>query len=232
MERVTYKRAVGIGALVFIALEVVLLPLIQLNVCDAVEYWQYSAVILAFLFSLLCLRGDRRGDLVRLGLAITLVADYFLVIDGDAYLAGVVTFIFVQIAYFAYLVLEDERKTVRLTNIYTRIGLCAVLIIAAYAVLGERTDALAIASVLYYANLVMNAVFAFLLGRRGRALAIGLVLFAMCDLCIGLETLCDIYIKTDAFDFMYEGSFNLPWVFYQPSQVMIGLSLCGNIKDK
>lgn len=230
--RIDYKRALGIGALIFIAFELILLPFIQLDVLDAVEYWQYLSVILAFLFSLLCLRGDRRCDLVRLGLAITLVADYFLVIDGKAYLAGVITFICAQIAYCLYLVLEDGRRAVRLANIYTRVGLCAALIIATYAVLGENTDALAIASVLYYANLVLNVVFAFLLGKGGRVFAIGLALFAMCDLCIGLETLGDLYIKSDAFDFMYKGSFNLPWVFYQPSQVMIGLSLYGKIKDK
>ena len=229
--RIIYKKAADIGAIILIALELVLFVLMHLRVGGMTSYWQYSAVLLAFLFSLFSIKGEHRGHLVVLGLAFTLVADYFLVLRGDAQLGGVIAFCFAQLAYLAYIFLTDDRKGIRLTNILTRVGLCTLLIIAAYAVLGDGVDALAVASVIYYSNLAVNTVFAFLLGKKGRVFAIGLVLFAACDLLLGLGILGDAYLDTDAFDFVF-GYFNLPWVFYQPSQVMIALSVYSKIQEK
>ena len=82
---------------------------------------------------------------------------------------------------------------------------------------------------IYYGNLVANAVFAFLLGRRDRIFAIGLVLFGMCDIWIGLEVLFSSYLDSNLMDFVYNANYNLPWVFYQPSQTLIALNLLGKV---
>lgn len=213
-----------VAATVFVTAHVILFPLIQFTPGDVSSISSYISIVLVFLFSCL-LRCEGESKFVRLGLAFTLVADYFLVICDDAQLEGVIAFIFVQASYCAYLTLRDKRKTVRFSSLVSRVSLSLILIVAACIVLGDDVDALAITSVLYYANLVLNTVFAFLLGKRERIFAIGLLLFCMCDLCIGLEVLFSSYMQSDVLDFFYSSYLSLPWVFYQPSQVLIGLSL-------
>ena len=209
----------------FIIGEIILFPCIQLTPVDVSIFSSYLSIVVVFLFALFVPRCRGAEHFIRLGLLFTLVADYFLVICDDAQLEGVIFFIPVQLAYFIYLIAREERGYVRSANTVTRIAVSAVLTAAAFAVLGEDVDALAIASVIYYVNLVVNIIFAFILGRGERIFATGLLLFAMCDLCIGLEVLFSSYINLDVSDIFYGDYFNLPWVFYQPSQVLIALSL-------
>lgn len=98
---------------------------------------------------------------------------------------------------------------------------------AVFLVLGENTDALALVSLCYYANLVVNILAAFTRFRQRRLLSIGLVLFLLCDTVIGLQMANGVYLP------IREGSlihriisvdFNLAWFFYLPSQVLIALS--------
>lgn len=220
-----YEKCVRISALVFVILEVIYFPLIQLTPGDVSAFWSYIAIATVALFALVSIKGEPDGHLIRLGILFTLVADYFLVLADDAQLEGVIAFVAVQMCYFAYLFIREKRKKIRVLNAASRAVLSAVLVAAAFIVLGEDTDPLAVVSVLYYGNLVANAVFAFVLGREERIFAIGLVLFAMCDLCIGLEVLCSSYLDSSVMDFAYGAYLNLPWVFYQPSQVLIGLRL-------
>ena len=232
-EAIDYKKVVKLAALGFIALEVALFPIIQLTSWDVSSYACYSAVILVALFTLISIKGEQDGHLIRLGILFTLVADYFLVLADDSELEGVIAFCAVQLCYFAYLTVREKRRSVRLINAVSRVLLSALLVVMAFVVLGEDTDALAVVSVLYYGNLVANVVFAFLLGREERIFAIGLTLFSICDLCIGLEMLFDSYLKSSLFDFVYSSHLNLPWVFYQPSQTLIGLHLGTKInKDR
>ena len=108
----------------------------------------------------------------------------------------------------------------------------AVLIVTA-AVLKQRTDALALVSMLYYANLILNVVFAFADFRKHALLSIGLLLFLFCDTVIGLSML-DGYlaIPQDAliYRFIHPG-FDLAWACYLPSQVLITLSLLDKRKS-
>ena len=177
-------------------------------------------------------RREWRSYLIRLGLLFTLVADYFLVVDSEMLLEGVIAFTLAQAAYFAYLLTVEHRVRVRNANVVSRVAISIVLVLAAILVLGASVDALAIASVIYYSNLVINAVFAFVADRRERTLAIALVLFAMCDLSIGLGVLFDTYLRSDALDFIFNSGFNLAWIFYQPSQVLIALRTYQKMKTK
>ena len=216
-----------IAAIAFIALEAALFPLIHLGRGGVDASACYLAIILVDLFALVTLpcAADKRLHLIRLGIAFTLVADYFLVLADDSELEGVLAFIVVQIFYAAYLFVREEKRTVKIISLALRGALMAGLVVVAFAVLGESTDPLAIASVIYYGNLVISCVFAFLLGREERIFAIGLLLFSMCDIWIGLEVLFSSYIGSDLMDFVYNANYNLPLVFYQPSQVLIALRL-------
>ncbi len=202
-----------------------LFPLIQLTPIDVSAKASYLAIILVFLFAVFVTGKEKETHLVRLGLGFTLVADYFLVLSDDAELYGVVSFIFVQLAYCVYLFTQEKRRRVQSFSLAFRVTITAVLVIVCVIVLGRDTDALSLVSVIYYASLVSNVIFAYMLGRKERVLAIGLTLFAMCDLCIGLEVLTSSYFDSSALSFFYGDNLNLPWVFYQPSQVLIALSL-------
>ena len=222
-------RAIELGAmriptLIFIGCELALFPCIQLTNGGVSGFFSYLSIALVAAFSLFTLGGKRKSHFIRLGILLTLVADYYLVLCTDKYLEGVVSFVFVQMAYFAYTVLAEDRTSYRYANLFTRLCLSGLLVVVAYAVLGEDTDTLSVVSVIYYANLVVNMLFAFLLGRGGRLFAIGLALFAMCDLTVGMENLTSLYLDSDVFSFFYGDYINLPWIFYQPSQVLIGLS--------
>ena len=176
-----------VTALTFILMQVAIFPLIQFTPGNVSAEWSYVSIILCVIIAFVFFDSDRADHLIRMGLCCTLVADYFLVVDGDKLLEGVIAFTFVQTAYFAYLYLRERRRALRIANVISRTVVSLALIIGAFIVLGEDADALAIVSVIYYANLVINTVFAFTQGRRERVFAIGLLLFCMCDLCIGLE---------------------------------------------
>ena len=224
-----YRKITRIAAAVLIALEMALFPMIHLGRDSADVVGCYLAIVLVALFALVTLWGERDGHFIRLGIGFTLVADYFLVIADNSELDGVISFIAVQACYFAYTLVRETRTKVRYVNIASRIFIVVGLTITAFLVLGEDTDALAIASVIYYGNLVANAVFVFLLGKRDRIFAIGLVLFGMCDIWIGLEVLFSSYLDSNLMDFVYNANYNLPWVFYQPSQTLIALNLLGKV---
>ena len=225
MKAFNFEKFTRVAAIVLVALELMCFPMIHFGSGGVDVFGCYLAIVLVALFTLVTIKGDRVGHLIRLGIAFTLVADYFLVIAADSQLEGVIAFIAVQVCYFAYTLVREKRTRVRRINIASRAVLMVGLVIAAFAVLGDGADPLAIASVLYYGNLVANAVFAFLLGKRERIFAIGLVLFAMCDIWIGLEVLFSSYLGSNVMDFVYSANYNLPWIFYQPSQVLIGLRL-------
>lgn len=230
-DTVAYRKTVRMAALVFIILEALLFPMIQNTSFSVSGVPAYSSIVLVAIFALISIKGEPEGHLIRLGIAFTLVADYFLVLSNDSELEGVIVFTVVQICYFVYLFVREERPALRAANVCSRVLFSAILVIVAFSVLGENTDALSIASVIYYGNLVANVIFAFALGREERLFAIGLLLFAMCDLCIGLETLSGSYLNSSTLDFFYGDHLNLPWVFYQPSQTLIALHLGSKINS-
>ena len=225
MQKSIYNKVMKIALFVFVAFQLLLFPQIQLTTAYVSRISSYCAIALVVLFAFLCYRGLPGVWFIRVGLVFTLVADTFLLLCKDADLNGVLTFIVVQMAYFVYLVVSEERSTLRHANILTRLIISLILLMVVFAVLGDGADTLSIASVIYYGNLVTNTVFAFARGRKERWFAWGLLLFCMCDLCIGFETLFSSYLGSNALDFFYSDTLNLPWVFYHPSQVLIGISL-------
>ena len=75
--------------------------------------------------------------------------------------------------------------------------------------------------------MLCNVVFAFLSFSQNPLLAIGLVLFALCDTVIGLDLL-DAYLpafRDSAINKLLHPGFNLAWMFYLPSQALLAISL-------
>ena len=216
------------AALPFLIAEGVLGYFVQRG--DFVTEAMYFCVVLAFVFSVASLSRTPAVEfnLIRIGLLITLLADYYLVVSSPArQLSGVITFFFVQMAYFLALLVSDKCRTRRIVHIAVRCGATVLVIPIAFLVLGESVDALAIFSALYYVNLVTSTVFAFLNYKRWWLFGIGLVAFCLCDASIGFTFLANEYIGAAEGSIIYKianSGVNLAWVFYVPYLAIAGVT--------
>ena len=187
----------------------------------------YLSIVLCFLFAL---QGIESTPLLVAGLACTVGADFCLVVsDPIQRLWGMVFFLGAQTLYAIHLHLKQPNKIFLLT----RIALTAAAGIVAAAVLKENVDALAVVSVCYYANLILNAVAAFTQWRRCKLLPIAFVLFILCDTIIGLQVASMGYLPIAEGSVLHNlifSGFNTAWLFYLPSQVLI--SLCCLVKGE
>ena len=173
---------------------------------------KYFGILLCLGFALLaCVKWE--GDkLVPIALALTAIADWFLLVRNDHYPIGIALFLCVQGVYLLRLRSWGAGDAWPL-----RAGLalaaCAGLYILHLATLVNLLAGL------YFSQLLSNAVLAWTRpGPLRRAFALGLTLFAGCDLCVGLfNTLppaSPLYLPVSV------GM----WFFYLPSQVLIALS--------
>ena len=208
---------------VFLCIEAVLYYFVLTGSGMTFTVTAYTGIALCFTFS--WITGiTKQNWLMVAGLACTVGADYCLVIcDPIQQLWGMVFFLGAQIFYA--ISLYRKRKNNVLLGI--RIGLSVVALVVAFVVLKENVDPLALISVCYYANLIMNMVTAFTQWDKCKLLPIGFVLFILCDTIIGLQVASSGYLpipKDSAlYSFLFNG-FNTSWMFYLPSQVLIALS--------
>ena len=179
---------------------------------------KYAAVILCFLWSLGCPE-NTDGLLARWALSLTLAADLFLLVLDRWYWAGVACFCVVQILY---LIRIRRAGGWPLWSDLAPRALAAAGLLGLAAGLGALNGLTALA-LCYFSQLACNAVAALLLGRRGRVLAAGLLLFVGCDLCVGLMNLAPTLaalLPDPLFSFARVGM----WLFYLPSQALITLT--------
>lgn len=182
---------------------------------------EYISIILCFLYGLFCV--GKENIWIVCGLAFTVIADFFLVVcDPIEQLWGMMAFSVTQIFYAITL----HKHTANHALLLIRCGLLLVAECVAVVVLREKTDLLALISVFYYGNLVMNLVEANIRFRNGALLAIGLILFLLCDTVIGLQVAAGGYLPIPEGSILHKilfMDFHLSWFFYLPSQVLIAL---------
>ena len=210
----------------FLAVEVALAIMIQTTI-GITSVVCFSSVTVALGFALTLFRLDLDYFATCVALLLTVCADVFLVLlFPQNKLAGMILFLFVQIAYGFKMFLQDKTKTGKVVHLSTRVGLVILAVTLTIVVLGEKADAVSVISMAYYANLLLNIVLAFM--RKNFVFAVGLVCFALCDALIGLQVLSEVVISFPEGSFIYallHPPFNLVWAFYLPSQTLIALSL-------
>lgn len=218
----------------FVLLETVLGILLQCAHGATVRYASFLSIILAALFCLLFARRTPSYLLTQAALLFTVGADFFLVLlEERQQLYGMICFLFVQAFYFLRLYAEDPNKRRRHVHLYARLLATLLFLALTGAVLKEKTDALALVSMAYYANLLLNIVFSLLQNGWRSLFSIGLVLFVLCDTLIGLSCL-DPYITVGEDSFVWtliHPGFDLAWAFYLPSQMMLSMSLLNWKRD-
>lgn len=216
MKRIK-DNPIGVG--LFLALESALyLHLLCTNHFGSM----FGSILVCFLFALWQRKKETR--FLVIGMAFTVAADICLVLcNPQPKLLGMVFFLFAQTAYAIHLQSVRKKKEFLLL----RSGLVIIALLITILVLGNKTDALALVSLAYYANLLMNIAEGFSQHSLNKLLPLGFVLFLLCDTVIGLQVAADGYLaireSSTLYQILYPG-FNLAWLFYLPSQVLITLS--------
>ena len=227
LEKLWIDKVITIPAICFFIIEAALGFFIQFSSASLERILCFSSVALALLFALFTFKKNTCGALTFLGLVFTVCADVILVLipEGNKLIA-MCFFSLVQIFYFIRVFIENSNARTRKNHIIFRIELLFIALILPLAVLGSDTDALSIVSMMYFANLITNTVFAFCNAKRAPSFAIGLLLFAFCDVFVGLSMI-DAYVSISETSFVYaitHTDINLIWAFYVPAQMLISLS--------
>lgn len=228
------KKRFLIPFCVFLIIQVVLYVLILfVPSLKHTNVWEYISICLSFafaLFALIICRG-RLSLFVSLALFFTLVADTFLVLLNPwlnviTQSIAMTSFSFCQMIYLYILWLYSKNKTERIINLCIRLVVFLGLLITAIIMLKSQFSYLVAISLFYFSQLFCNIVFAFLHVKENPLLAIGLLLFIGCDLVIGFQNICTIFSLSDT-NLIYiiaYSSFNITWLFYLPSQVILSIS--------
>lgn len=198
----------------------------------------YICIVLSFLMCFFFFEKSNKYIFTQLALLFTVIADYFLVILDEYYLLAMSVFLLAQVCYSVKIYFELETKKEKL--IYVIIRGCAVLlsVLLPIVILKDSTDILTIISVNYYVLLVISMIYAFILCKKSKfnlIFAIGLLLFVCCDFFVALgnfESYFDISKKSLIYKVTYH-EINFSWIFYVPSQALLGICLLENkIKEK
>ena len=189
---------------------------------------RFATVVLACLFCVLFAERSREYLLTQAALLLTVCADWFLVLPPSPnQLPGMLFFAASQLAYAARLYGSDGRPSRRRAQIISRLCLSVIAMTAAVLVLGKVTDAVALISLFYYANLALNIAFAWTQASKQFMMAVGLTLFLLCDTLVGFAFL-DSYLTVaegSLIDRINHPGFDLAWAFYLPSQMLLAVSL-------
>lgn len=217
-------RLYPIAAGLFAAAEATLGVLVHTVKGCLVPWVSYAAVLLAFGFCLLSARRSAVFLLTALALLFTLAADYILVLHPEhSTLLAMLFFLSVQLLYGARLLLGAAARRL---SLLLRAALSVLALLLPLLVVGERADALALVSMLYFANLLTNAALALGDLRRSPMLALGLLFFVLCDVFVGFGMLGEYLPVAEGtlWAWMAAPPINMAWVFYVPALTLLSLS--------
>jgi hypothetical protein len=88
---------------------------------------------------------------------------------------------------------------------------------------------LIIVALFYYVNFLVNVIFSFVHFKSNKLLALGLLLFILCDTMIGFQEMVGIFnLNKDSFIYIIsQTDYNIPWIFYIPAQILLLISKNG-----
>lgn len=219
-----------IAKLVFLVVQLIIYYFSIFTKSVYIDLIRYSSIVLSFLFAFFYFNKKRYWKFGRQfiigGLLFTCAADYFLVALNDQFELGLLLFIVAQYCYFLYLSTElDSLQRMHLLGV--RLGGALIGITVSFLLVGKMIPLLILA-IAYASLFISNIVTAFRSIKRYLLFSIGLVLYAMCDVCVTLT-----HMKFYITNLPHESVFRtMIWVFYIPSQVCIALSACQKILEK
>lgn len=210
---------------------------------------KYIIVILCLIYVLQSKAGDTTDrTYVRAGLFFTMISDWILLfMEGDIYFYGVLSFIITQQIYGfrlkhirnADIEIDSHSKGRHhrqgmLWSWLIRLGIQITCAVAVYIILDRfaiSLDLLLAVTVFYFISLVYNVIYSFQgvledsKDRRGLMFLVGLLLFLLCDINVGMFNLSHYLTLPEQYaQVIHRWSSVLMWTFYAPSQVIIALS--------
>ena len=202
---------------IFLAVEAVLFcTFVAMDVMhhDAENVVKYVAICLV---GLMGLRAGKQRDnvVVTAAFLFTMVADLFLILIGN-FVAGVAAFICVQTCYKIRFSFMSGKPLVG--ELLKRLVPGVILGGIATYFLGINVGII----VAYACSFAVNFVHGFELhilkpSPRHLRFAIGLFLFACCDICVGITNLRPGFLTEQ----MIRNAEVMTWIFYLPSQILI-----------
>ncbi len=225
------KKPKFYASILFIALEIACYVVILSTNGLTYSISAFSSIMLAFILPLIFLKSTPSHILTVCALFFTMIADFllcgFINLTPTIQTFSMISFLLVQTCYFVRIFIEQKTKTLKLVHALLRILVTLLAIITTFFVLKETANFLAVISVVYYANLLLNAVFSGINIKTSPYLFIGLILFACCDLFVGAQFIGDFISlpENSIFSILLSIDFNMAWLFYLPSQVIISLSI-------
>lgn len=189
----------------------------------------FSSVVAAFAFSFFWIKNQKFAWLTILALLFTVFSDFCLeIISPMKQSLAMSFFLVVQLLYFVNILLLTKSKIINIIHSIIRAVLSILILIITAAILKDKTDYLSMVSMVYYVNIILNVIFAFIIFKTNPLLAIGLLLFLCCDTLVGLGVAAGSYLSIPADSFIYNllhPPFNLIWTFYVPAQTCLSLSI-------
>lgn len=224
------KNAKFYASIIFILIELFLFIIIHTASGTINHVCSFSSILIAFIFALIFAKKNSVGIITITALLFTSISDLMLCGLFDItklQTLSVVVFLIAQICYFTRILITQKNKTITITHIAVRTSLTVLAIIVTLLVLKENSNALAILSVVYYINLIVNVIFSGINVKNEPLFFIGLILFALCDFFVGIEFLGGFIDITNAkfINFLIEIPFNMAWLFYLPSQTVLSLQI-------
>ncbi len=196
------------------------------DVCRRLEY---ALVLVCLGYSLYARSLDVEGCLCVTALAFTAAADFFLVALREAQLIpGLSMFLAAQLCWAGRLLYLEEGKR-RLTHL--ALWACTAGTLAVVAIIIARgADLLLLLGACYFSLLVTTALFAWLTPKN-LLFALGMTLFVGCDLFVMANNAGAYMDLADAplFKAMSTVPFNMEWLCYGPSQMLLALSARGGM---
>jgi hypothetical protein len=182
---------------------------------------KYLSICLIIIFLMISLFVNKKIKWCYfIGLIFTLIADTFLLLLDSHYYLGLLSFNIVQTLYF----LPLKERIGKWFNIQLLARGIIFILCGILALTTSNIDVFLSAS--YITFFILNIITISLIKNKGdlKLLLIGLIIFLMCDLSVGLYNLSyyfDIPYNVDKVLSII--SENLMWFFYLPSQVIISI---------
>lgn len=230
------KKYVTPAIIIFSIIEIILLGFVLFGISPYRRYCSYGTVCLSFAFSLCFISYKNKNYLIQFALFFTIIADFYLVLlKSDEKLIAMISFSIAQIFYAAEIHKKTIKEKPRKIFLYFRIFAILIAEFLCFVVLKNKVDFLSLISLFYFANLLITTAQAFYNFKHSKLFAIGLLLFILCDIVIGLQGLFTMYFDLNSNLLIYKiifSRYNLAWHFYVPSQTLIAITAAVQLKKK
>lgn len=232
MSRAQQKKSGTLyGTVVFCIIGVCLqlLYLLIYPTGDTCRWLEYALVLVCLAYSLYAHSLDVEGCLCVTALGFTAAADFFLVALREAQLLpGVAMFCVAQLFWAGRLMYLEEGKR-RLSHLVAWACTAGTLAIVAIVV-ARKADPLLLLCAGYFSFLLTTALFAWLTPKN-LLFALGMTLFVGCDLFV-IAGNAGTYVDISTMPLLQSMNaihFNMAWLFYGPSQMLLALSARGGL---